>query len=77
MIFELMDCENVLIKIIQDKKSKRNDVVIPYAMSIVSSESVNFANINKAILEKWSFNALDYIKTKAWKEINSRKSKAV
>lgn len=71
---ELVDCENVLLTEIGDGRCTRDDVAMTYAMSLVSSErdSVDWEKVNKAIIERWSMNALVYIKTRAWKKVEGK-----
>jgi len=55
------------------KGTKRDIVAIAYAFALVSSEEVDWPKVNKAIIERWSVSALEYIKTKAWKMIEEKK----
>lgn len=67
MSFELVACEQVLLREVADKRMKRNDVAATYALALLSSEreSVDWPKVNGAIIERWSCNALKYIKDKA------------
>lgn len=69
MIIELCDRENVLLREISDKAMKREDVAQTYAMTLRSSErdTVDWSKVNHAIIDRWSRNALVWIKTRAWK----------
>ena len=76
---ELMYPEETTIDIIKAPESKREDIVVPYAFCIKQSccvgskQDINFKKINKAIIEKWSINALNYIKEKAWKLVEGER----
>lgn len=73
MKIELIDCENVILDLINYKKCKRDWIVTPYAFAITTkSEKVDFKKINQEIISRWSHNALNYIKTKAWKLIEEK-----
>ena len=66
--WELACCERQLLQEIADKSAKRIDVAKTYQMSMASSEcdSVDWAKVNKAIMDRWSHHALVWIKQKAW-----------
>lgn len=66
---ELACCEQSLLAEINEKVFTRDDVALTYAMTLCSSErdSVDWGKVNKAIIDRWSFSALNYIKEKAWK----------
>lgn len=66
MAFELRNCTRVLLDEIAMPEMKRKDVAKTYALSLRSSESVDWARVNQAIIDRWSFHALDWIKTQAW-----------
>ena len=66
-IAQLMDCEAVLLSEIADKRMKRNDVAMTYAMALGSDEQIDWARVNRAIIDRWSTSALVYIKERAWK----------
>jgi len=56
---------------------RREDLVRGYAWLIASKpsgEQFHFAAINHAIVERWSMNALLYIKKKAWAVIDGIRS---
>ena len=64
---ELCDCENMLLREIGDKHFYRNDIATTYALAIMQkTEKVDWAKVNRAILERWSHSALVYIKNRAW-----------
>ena len=37
----------------------------------ISEDDTDYAKVNKAIIDRWSFSALHYIKEKAWKMVRS------
>lgn len=65
---ELACCEQTLLREISDKRMKRLDVAKTYRLAMQSSEcfSMDWAKVNKAILDRWSPYALEWIKEKAW-----------
>jgi hypothetical protein len=68
----MMDVENVLLREIADKRMTRDDVALTYAFAIRqqgqwSGDEVDYAKVNRAIMERWSMAALKYIKEKAWR----------
>ncbi len=71
---ELRNCQGVLLEEIANKQIKQKDIALTYAMSIVSSESVDFEVVNAAIIDRWSKSGLNRIKNMAWKIINYAKN---
>ena len=67
MKIELMSCEEIILEEIANKEATRDNVALTYAFCIDSSEKIDFAKINKAIVDRWSRSALQYIKKEAWK----------
>ena len=65
--FELVNCEKLLLEEIANPAMKRKDVALTYAMSLRNSQPPNWERVNKAIIARWSFSGLEYIKTQAWK----------
>ena len=63
---ELMFCEETILQEIANKEVTRDNVAVTYAFCMGSSEKVDFARINRAIVDRWSYSALAYIKKKAW-----------
>ena len=74
MNIELVCCEQVLLQEIGSKHFTRDKVALTYAMAILSSWPTDFEPVNKAIVERWSFSALDYIINKAWKLIEEKQA---
>ena len=66
MKIELEDCTNVIIREIADRKFKRKSIAQTYALALRSSYPTDWGKINSAIINRWSFNALVYIKELAW-----------
>ena len=62
---EMLSCEVTILNEISHKKCKRNDVALTYYFCMVSSEDINYEKVNKAIIERWSFSGLEYIKKEA------------
>lgn len=67
MKVELMFCEETILEEIANKEVTRDNVAVTYAFCIDSSEIIDIAKINKAIVKRWRRSALEYIKNKAWK----------
>ena len=72
MKVELMFCEEIILQEIGNKESTRDNVAVTYAFCRTSREKVDFSKINIAIINRWSFSALKYIKSKAWKIIEGK-----
>lgn len=68
MPFELACCESVLLSEIANPAMKRRDVAKTYALALRSSEAktMDWGKVNRAIIERWSFSALNWIKKAAW-----------
>jgi len=70
---ELVDAQGTLLREIADPRMKRDTVAVAYALALRKSfdprldDVVDFATVNRAIMERWSLSALKYIKTKAWR----------
>jgi len=76
MKVELMFCEEIILQEIADKNFTRDNIAITYAFCIDSPEKVDIGTINRAIVDRWSRSALEYIKSEAWKlKGNSQKRK--
>ena len=66
MRLELCNCTRVLLDEIAMPEMKRKDVAKTYALAIRSSEAVDWSRVNRAIIDRWSFHALNWIKEQAW-----------
>jgi hypothetical protein len=70
---ELVDSQGVILREIADERMTRDSVALTYAFCLRQSfdprsrDVVDFATVNRAIMERWSLSALKYIKTKAWR----------
>lgn len=67
MYVELADCTNVLLREIRDRQFKRHHIAKTYRLALASSWPTDWAVVNKAIMDRWSFGGLEYIKNKAWR----------
>lgn len=67
-MFELACCQMVLLEEIAAPEMKRLDVAKTYCLALRSSErdTIDWAKVNGAIMERWSRNALEWIKKQAW-----------
>jgi hypothetical protein len=68
MVIELAACERTLLQEIGMKEMKRLDVAKTYALALRSSERdrIDWAKVNRAIIDRWSVSALNWIKERAW-----------
>ncbi len=66
MRIELQDCDNVMLQEIANKECTRLTVARTYALALHSDYPTDFKKVNKAIIERWSLSALEYIKRMAW-----------
>lgn len=72
---ELANCTQALIDDINGGCT-RNSVALTYAMALFSSEKTDWKSVNEAIMKRWSVNALNYIKKRAWKLIEEKRSRS-
>jgi hypothetical protein len=74
MRVEMVDPEGQIMGEIADSRMKRDDVALTYAFCIRqgAADGVDFATINRAIIDRWSLSALRYIKEKAWRLVEGR-----
>ena len=63
---ELINTTNVLLNAINDKAFKRRDIAQLYAFALRSSDETDWSRVNRAIIDRWSISALEYIKNLAW-----------
>lgn len=66
MRMELCCCENTLLGEILNPKMTKKVVAMTYRLALESSEKVDWAKVNKAIIKRWSMSALRDIKNWAW-----------
>jgi hypothetical protein len=69
MRFEMVDVEGQLLSEIADPRMKREDVALTYAFGLRQPNEVDWPRVNNAIIDRWSMNALKWIKTYAWKRV--------
>lgn len=67
MRIEMADPQGQILEEIATKASTRDLIATTYAWCIRQRNEVDFKTINRAILNRWSPHALEYIKRKAWK----------
>ena len=68
---ELTNCEATLLRDIAEPTATRRYVAETYALAIRSSyhPTVDWGKVNRAIIERWSLSALNWIKREAWKRV--------
>ena len=66
MPFVLTNCEKILLREISDTTFKQRDIAKTYALAMASGEDVNWLEVNKAIIRRWSTAGLVRIKEAAW-----------
>jgi len=69
---EMVDPQGLALMEIANPKMTRDDVALTYAFMLRQGETDRVAEVNQAILERWSMAALKYIKTEAWKRAEGR-----
>lgn len=62
-----------LLWAVVDENNKRNDIATKYALALAQADPVEWAAVNRAIMERWSKAGLIYIKELAWKLYESAK----
>lgn len=72
MRVDMVNPQAVLLGEIADPRMKRNDVAATYAFAIRQRDEVDFAVVNRAIVDRWSLSALTYIKERAWRLVEGR-----
>ncbi len=63
--FELAACTATLLGEIANPETKRLDVAKTYCLALRSSEQTDWKAVNAAIIARWSFHALNWIKERA------------
>ena len=63
---ELAGCEALLLREIANTKFKQKNIARTYALSMASSEKVDWLKVNRAIIERWSRSGLERVKKMAW-----------
>lgn len=69
--FALCDPEGTLLSEIADKRMKREDVALSYALALRAGGDLDWPAINRAIVDRWSISALKWIKEYAWRKVRS------
>lgn len=62
---EMTNREITILNEISHKECKRKDIALTYYFCMVPKEEIDYKKINKAIIERWSFSGLEYIKEEA------------
>ena len=70
----LTNCTSTLLREVAMKEITRNSLALTYAMALHSDNPTDWGKVNEAILNRWSFSGLEYIKTRAWKLAGGWKS---
>lgn len=73
---ELACCEMVLLNEIAMPEITQDSLAMTYAMAICSSEAksgIDWKKVNEAIAQRWSQSAVERVKKKAWKLIESKR----
>jgi hypothetical protein len=65
---ELANCEAVMLREIQDTAFTQKMIAKTYALSMASGEcdSIDWARVNGAIVQRWSVSGLERVKELAW-----------
>lgn len=51
---------------ISDPRRTRNEVAQAYQLAVEAKSKIDWANVDKAIISRWSRSALQLIKQRAW-----------
>ncbi len=68
----MVDPQEQALYEIRDRRFTRDDVALTYAFALRQRETDRIAEVNRAIIERWSLAALKYIKAKAWKLVEGK-----
>ena len=66
MKMELCCCEKTLLDEISAPKMTKKVVAMTYRLALESTEDVDWAKVNRTIIDRWSMRALQDIKNWAW-----------
>ena len=72
MILELTCPTSTLLMEISLPEMKRQDIARTYALALRTSRNTDWSKVNRAIIDRWSFSGLEYIKTRAWKIVEGK-----
>lgn len=68
----MCDVQGQLEREIADKRMTRSDVATTYAFGIRDCpDEIDWAKINRLIIDRWSLNALKFVKESAWRRIGA------
>jgi hypothetical protein len=63
--FELVNCQNTILREIDMLEMKPKDIAQTYALAMRSEESIEWSVVNRAILNRWNRSTLERIKSMA------------
>lgn len=67
----MVDVQGQLEREIADRRMARKDVALTYAFGIRDCrDEVDWPKVNRLIIDRWSLNALKYIKEHAWRRVH-------
>ena len=72
LTIRLANPQRVILAEISNPVFKRDSVATTYAFCIRQNEECDFPTINRAIIDRWSVSALEYIKQRAWKLVEGK-----
>jgi hypothetical protein len=72
MRVDMVDPQGTIMRDIEDPRMTRDDVAMTYAFCIRQAGEIDFAAINRAIVDRWSLSALEYVKTRAWRLVEGK-----
>lgn len=68
--FQISMCEQTLLREIAEPTLKRSDIAQTYRLAMQAQENteekIDWGKVNRAIIARWSFSALLWIKKQAW-----------
>lgn len=70
----MVDVEGQILREIADSRMKRADVALTYAFGLRQGDPIDWAKVNRAIVDRWSLSALKWIKEEAWAWVKGRRS---
>lgn len=63
----LVDPQGQLLGEIADGRMTQKDVAATYALAMTNSDEIDWAVVNRAIIDRWSMSGLRRIKELAWR----------
>jgi hypothetical protein len=66
---DMVDPQGTILREVADRRMTRDDVAQTYAFCIRQSDAVDFGVVNRAIIDRWSSSALEYVKAQAWQRV--------